>query len=182
MNQSRFFVFLRVGDVLLGHLLHKFGVAPLLRTTMPAAALPSEDQLKGTSVVAGGILAHFILGTMYCWGNFLSYAPQSLLFFDGLAHPGLTPDAVQVMPLGLIALNVGMPVGAWTNKKYGPKLTTLVGCSLMVLGTFLGSFMTRLAPFMLCYSLLAGFGTGMSYSTPMQAGWTWFPQTAPRFK
>jgi OFA family oxalate/formate antiporter-like MFS transporter len=81
------------------------------------------------------------------------------------------------MPVGLIALNVGMPVGAWTNKKYGPKLTTLVGCSLMVLGTFLGSYMTRLAPFMLCYSLLAGFGTGMSYSTPMQAGWTWFPNS-----
>lgn len=56
-------------------LLHNSAVgaaAPLLRTTMPAAAMASEDQIKGASVVAGGILAHFILGTMVrCQGSLL---------------------------------------------------------------------------------------------------------------
>jgi len=113
---------------------------------------------------------------MYCWGNFLAYAPASILFFDGLSHGGVTPDAVQVMPFALIALWTGLPIGARLNKKIGPRVTTLLGCALMVLGTFIGSFQTRLLPFMLSYSLLAGFGTGLSYSTPMQAGWTWFPE------
>jgi OFA family oxalate/formate antiporter-like MFS transporter len=142
-----------------------------------AAAAPAEGNpiVRGTLVVAGGVLAHFILGTMYCWGNLLAYAPDSLLFFDGLAHAGVTPDAVQVMPLGLVSLTLGMPVGARFNKWFGPRVTTFIGCALMALGTFLGSFQTRLLPFMLCYSVLAGFGTGMSYSTPMQASWTWFP-------
>ena len=159
-------------------------VAPFAQATSdkdistPAKATEKErGLLRGSIAVTGGVLAHLILGTMYCWGNFLSYAPPSLLFFDGLPHPGVTPDAVQVMPLGLVALNLGMPIGARLNKRYGPRVTTLLGCALMVLGTYMGSFQTRLLPFMGFYSLVAGLGTGMSYSTPMIAGWSWFPES-----
>ena len=142
--------------------------------TMAESTL-SKPEVRGVVTVAGGMMAHFILGTMYCWGNFITYAPQSLMFFDGLAHAGMTPDAVQVMPFGLMSLTLGMPFGARVNKKLGPRATNTIGCALMVLGVFLGSFQTRLLPFMLCYSVLSGFGTGMSYSTPMLASWTWFP-------
>ena len=162
-------------------------VAPFAQATSdkdistPAKATVAVEKgrglLRGSIAVTGGVLAHLILGTMYCWGNFLSYAPPSLLFFDGLPHPGVTPDAVQVMPLGLVALNLGMPIGARLNKRYGPRVTTLLGCALMVLGTYMGSFQTRLLPFMGFYSLAAGLGTGMSYSTPMIAGWSWFPES-----
>ena len=62
--------------------------------------------------------------TLYCWGNFMSYAPRSLLFFDGAMRAGVTPDAVQVMPLALIGINVGMPVGARLTKALGPRATT----------------------------------------------------------
>ena len=54
--------------------------------------------------VAGAMMAHLVLGTLYCWGNFITYAPDSLLFFDGLAHPGMTPDAIQVLPTSLVGL------------------------------------------------------------------------------
>jgi len=94
----------------------------------------ASSQTRGALVVAGGCMAHFILGTMYCWGNFLTYAPDSLLFLDGLAHPGLTPAAVQVMPIALMALAVGLPVGAMANKKIGARKTSMIGCALMVLG------------------------------------------------
>ena len=79
----------------------------------------------------------------YCFPNFLSYAPSSLLFFDGLVHPGVTPDAVQVMPLGLVALNLGMPVGARCNKKFGPRVTTFMGCAAMVTGTYVASYQSE---------------------------------------
>ena len=141
----------------------------------PLALFPGKPLVRGSIAVGGGVLAHLILGSMYCWGNFLSYMPKNLLFFDGAMRAGVTPDAVQVMPLALIGINVGMPVGARLTKALGPRATTLLGCALMALGTFLGSFQTRLAPFMLWYSGLAGIGTGLAYSTPMIAGWSWFP-------
>ena len=105
----------------------------------------------------------------------MSYAPASLLFFDGLPHMGMTPDAVQVMPFALVALNIGLPIGARLNKAVGPRKTTLMGVVLMIVGTYLGSYQTRLAPFMFFYALLAGLGSGFAYSTPMIAGWSWFP-------
>ena len=106
----------------------------------------------------------------------MSYAPSSLLFFDGLSRPGVTPDALQVLPVALVALNLGMPIGAKLNKKVGPRITTLIGCLLMVGGTYLSSYTTRLLPFMFWYSLVSGLGVGLGYSTPMIAGWTWFPE------
>ena len=44
------------------------------------------------------------------------------------------------------------------------------------MGVYLASFMTRLGPFMVFYSLVAGLGVGTTYTTPMIAGWTWFPK------
>ena len=49
--------------------------------------------IAGVLSLAGGVLAHLVLGTLYCWGNFISYAPEGLLYFDGLgadAHGGAT--------------------------------------------------------------------------------------------
>ena len=42
----------------------------------------------GVATVLGGALAHLALGTLYCWGNFQSYVPKHLLFFDGNTRPG----------------------------------------------------------------------------------------------
>ena len=81
------------------------------------------------------------------------------------------------MPLALIAQNLGLPLGAALNKAYGPRVTSLIGVGLYVAGVYISSYMTRLAPFMLFYSLFAGLGVGATYTTPMIAGWTWFPKS-----
>ena len=68
-----------------------------LVSTLPSwrgggGALP----IAGVLSLAGGVLAHLVLGTLYCWGNFISYAPEGLLYFDGLgadAHGGATVRA-----------------------------------------------------------------------------------------
>jgi hypothetical protein len=39
----------------------------------PPAGL--NDLQKGIATVLGGTLTHLALGTLYCWGNFLSYSP-----------------------------------------------------------------------------------------------------------
>src|SRR5687768_12413642 len=63
---------------------------------------PSESNWRGNACIFGGALAHLTFGTMYCWGNFLSYAPDNLKYFDGILHPGVQPDALYVIPLTLI--------------------------------------------------------------------------------
>jgi len=136
-----------------------------------------EDFIQGSFSEAGGVLVHLVLGTIYCWANFLSYAPESLLYWDGQSHPGKTPDAVQVMPFALIAQNFGLPVGSYMYKKFGPRVTSLFGCSLYVAGILIASVQTRLVPFILAYSLVAGLGVGCVYTAPMIAGWTWFPKS-----
>ena len=137
----------------------------------------AHSNVRGRVTIAGGALCHIILGTIYCWANFMSYLPPSLQFFDGLEHAGKTPDAVQVMPFTLIAQNLGLPLGAKIDKAVGPRLTSLFGCSLYFLGILMSSYQTRLAPFMLFYSLVAGLGVGIVYTVPMSAGWTWFPHS-----
>ena len=58
---------------------------------------------KGPACVLGGALAHLTLGTLYCWGNFLSYAPSYLRFFDGQDHVGVQPDALYVIPFAMFS-------------------------------------------------------------------------------
>lgn len=143
-----------------------------------AVARGGKSNIQGYVSVAGGVMAHLVLGTLYCWGNFVTYAPSGLQFFDGLGpehHIGQTADAIRVMPATMLSMCAGMPLGARFMKKYGPKATSFLGCSLMVAGVALSSMQTRLAAFMLCYSLLAGIGIGFAYSAPMVAGWSWFP-------
>jgi len=136
----------------------------------------SESSMRGYVSVAGGVLVHLILGTIYCWSNYLSYAPESLMFLDGLSHVGKTPDAVQVMGLALTFQGIGLRIAAELNKKIGERNTSLVGCSLIVLGTYLGSYVTNLKQFFLVYSGLTGLGVGIGFSMPMIAGWSWFPK------
>ena len=102
---------------------------------MAAATSFKSSTARGYLCVLGGLMAHLILGTVYCFGNFLSYAPDSLRFFNGLAGAaGAVPDAVQVFPFALLSLNLGLPIGARLNKALGPRLTTVIGTSLMCLG------------------------------------------------
>jgi len=151
--------------------------APPPPPTSLVAAGPSTELIQGLIAVAGGVLVHLVLGTMYCWGNLISYAPKNLLFFDGLEHPGMTPDAVQVLPIWLTAFTCGLPLGAKFSKALGAKPTTIIGCVISLIGTLIGSYQTSLTPFVLTYSVLAGLGVGLSYATPMIAGWTHFPKS-----
>ena len=152
------------------------------RTAPPSMAAAQSNPFKnpavrGPLVVLGALMAHLILGTVYCFGNLISYAPESLRFFSGLpGAAGAVPDAVQVFPFALLSLNMGLPIGARLNKALGPRLTTLIGMTAMVSGVYIGSFQTQLLPFVAFFSVLSGIGIGIGYSTPMQAGWTWFPE------
>lgn len=134
----------------------------------------SEDTRKGYLCILGGALTHLMLGTLYCWGNFLSYAPESLRFWDGKPHVG-SPDALFVLPLTIVFQALAMPFGPMIVKKFGAKYAMLFGATLTFLGVFLASFQTNLLMFMLFYSVMFGAGCGIAYTPPMIAGWSFLP-------
>lgn len=136
--------------------------------------LESNDA-KGLLCILGGALMHITLGTLYCWGNFQSYAPEGLKFFDGKSHPGATPDSSFVMPVTLVAQCLAMPFGAKLAAKYGARATMILGAAIVSTGVFCASYMTTLTSFLAFYAVLFGVGIGLSYTSPMMAGWKWLP-------
>ncbi|KAJ1435619.1 major facilitator superfamily domain-containing protein [Ochromonadaceae sp. CCMP2298] len=132
---------------------------------------------KGPACIIGGALAHLTLGTLYCWGNFLSYAPQNLQFFDGKQHPGAQPDAIYVMPFTIVAQALAMPFGPKLIAKIGASNTLLLGSWIAALAVFLSSFQKNLGSFMLFYAAMFGTGAGLAYTAPMVAGWKWMPNS-----
>lgn len=135
----------------------------------------SLDKFRGPACIIGGALAHLTLGTLYCWGNFLSYSLPSLRFLDGKAHPGETPDALYVLPLTMVAQAIAMPFGPSISSRIGYSGTLLLGSWLTAAAVFIASYQTRLLPFIAFYSLMFGTGVGLAYTAPMSAGWKWLP-------
>eukprot|EP00904_Undaria_pinnatifida_P002840 jgi/Undpi1/12557/HiC_scaffold_6.g02226.m1 len=136
-----------------------------------------QVQERRTSVgvlgVLGGALCHLVLGTTYCWGNFVPYVPSKLQCFGD--YPGCS-DASYVLPGAFVAQTLTMPLGPYFQARIGCQATTALGCAIMALGVFLSSFAPNLATFMFCYSFLFGAGVGLAYTAPMVNGWKWFPE------
>ncbi len=132
---------------------------------------------RGPACVLGGAMAHLTLGTLYCWGNFLSYAPSYLRYFDGMEHIGSQPDAIYVLPLTILAQALAMPFGPSLVKVLGASGTMLLGSWIAALAVYLASYQVTLQKFILFYSLMFGAGAGLAYTAPMAAGWKWLPNS-----
>jgi len=135
------------------------------------------ESWKGVLCIVGGALAHLTLGTLYCWGNFLSYAPDYLRFFDGHTHPGVPPDALYVIPFTIVAQAIAMPFGPLLTKAVGASRALMIGCVIAAASVYTASFQKSLASFILFYSIFFGAGAGIAYTAPMAAGWKWMPNS-----
>ena len=131
----------------------------------------------GAACIMGGVMAHFIFGSLYCSPNFATYSPPSLRFFDGLQHEGQQSDLNLCLPLTLVAQCFAMPVGTIVVKSLGPRKTMLLGSLIVSAGVFLSSYANSLATFLFFYSIVFGIGVGLGYTAPMIAGWKWMPQS-----
>jgi hypothetical protein len=140
------------------------------------AQTQSSESLKGLACIIGGAFAHLAFGSFYCWGNFISYSPLNLRFYDGKYRSG-PADSLIVMPLSLLAQCLSMPLGAILVKTIGASSTLLIAGLVFSSGVFLASFAKSLATFLFCYSFLIGGGIGIGYTAPMTAGWKWLPQS-----
>jgi len=142
-----------------------------------SAEVVSKEKLFGALCMIGGALSHMLFGTIYCWGNFMSYLPPRLKFFDGLEHGGIQPDATLVFPFAFIGQCLSMPLGPLLVQRIGAKRTLLVSGWLFSLAVFASSYASSLRIFILFYSLIFGASAGIGYTAPMIAGWKWLPQS-----
>ncbi|KAJ1456331.1 major facilitator superfamily domain-containing protein [Pelagophyceae sp. CCMP2097] len=140
-----------------------------------AVSVAPDDWRRGVLSIVGGTVAHLVLGSLYCFGNFLSYMPQHLQYYDGVARAG-QPDALSILPLTILTQCLTMPVGAKLAKKIGSQNAVLLGGLTVSLAVLLASFATNLYTFTLFYAVLFGVGTGLAYTAPLVAGWSWFPK------
>lgn len=136
----------------------------------------SASNWRGPACILGGALAHLTLGTLYCWGSFLSYSPAYLRFFDGLEHIGSQPDALYVIPFTILAQAMAMPFGPSLVKILGASQTMLLGSWIAAAAVYFASYQKSLSSFILFYSFMFGTGAGLAYTAPMAAGWKWMPK------
>jgi OFA family oxalate/formate antiporter-like MFS transporter len=126
--------------------------------------LAVTQKWRGPACIIGGAIAHLAFGSLYCWGNFNSYAPSNL-------------RSDLVFPLTLVAQCLTMPFGPLIVKNIGARSTLLLGAWIMAAGVYFSSFATTQAMFIFFYSLVFGAGIGIAYTAPMIAGWQWMPQS-----
>lgn len=145
-----------------------------LRKRKPLPPPPSKPKsnVRGVVAVAGGTMVHMVLGTLYCWGNFIGYAPNYLKYFDKASGP---PDALNMVPLAIVFQTLGLPFGAELNRVVGTRGAAMFGGLTVAFGVFASSFARRLSTFMVFYGVFFGLGIGFAYTAPMTAGWTYFP-------
>lgn len=108
------------------------------------------------------------LGVAYSWGVFLVPIDQDMGW--GRARISL---AVSIL---LLVFSVFMAVGGWLEKRIGPHNTAGLGGLLVGSGWLLASFSQSPLALYLCYGVLAGMGTGLSYMPSISTGIKAFPE------
>ena len=129
-----------------------------LGSIQPAAtrtAQASESSVAvGVLAVLGGVLIHLACGSMYTWGNLISYVPPRLKYWDGvLPEGGGMPDASIVLPIIICAQMSGMPLGPLLEGRLGAQLTAVLGGAMMSAGVFFASYAASLKAFVWSYAV-----------------------------
>ncbi|MFH1580690.1 MAG: OFA family MFS transporter [Pseudomonadota bacterium] len=127
----------------------------------------SSPSMNRWSVVIAGVIILMCLGVAYSWGIFLLPIDQKM----GWGRAKIS-FAVSIL---LFAFSVFMAIGGLLEKKIGPRKTACIGGLLVGLGWVLASFAQSPFVLYLCYGVIAGIGTGLSYMPSISSGIKWFP-------
>jgi len=150
------------------------GVLKTLAVAPAGAVATTSSAPEAVSTLVGGFTTMLTLGSVYCWGNFISYLPPYLQYFSSTTTTGPS-DALLVVPLSMCFQFIGMLLSPKIQASFGLQNTMLIGSLTMSLGCYLASYQTTLAPFLFFYSILFGTGIGMAYTSPLIMGFNWFP-------
>ena len=134
----------------------------------------TKSNLKGILTVIGGIAIHIFCGNLYLWGNIINYV-VSYYHFQGDKEANLS-IASFVLPLSFLVQSSFMPLGAYLQKRFNPKLILILGSAIMISAIYFASNAKKWWYFVFFYGFQFPAGIGISYFTPIICGWEWFPE------
>ncbi|CEM26310.1 unnamed protein product [Vitrella brassicaformis CCMP3155] len=135
-----------------------------------------EPGVQAWLVLAGGVLVHVTLGTLYTWGNLNAYVASHMrMEAEGLGWVRMK-DTGWVFSALFSGQGIGMPFGGAIEKRIGPRWATLFGCVVMSIGVSLGQLAISSYPaFVLTYGFINGLGIGLAYTSPLVCALKWMP-------
>eukprot|EP01044_Picomonas_judraskeda_P008830 COSAG03_NODE_1034_length_4987_cov_5.503069_1_plen_472_part_00 len=133
------------------------------------------EEWRGWLAVAGGILLHLTLGTLYCFSNVASYLVSYMRIHAADSKDYRYADSVWIYAVATVGQACMMYNGGRIEKKIGPRYTVLLGGWTMACGVFLTSLSCGISQWLvlLTYGLMFGIGVGLCYSAPFVCAMRW---------
>eukprot|EP01134_Creolimax_fragrantissima_P007865 CFRG7865T1 len=144
---------------------------------------------RGIRAVAGGAGLMITLGTLYCIGNMSPYYVSYMCAKDDTcSFPTVTKESASytrlqaniawVIAMAACGQGSTMYIGSALEVRYGPRFISLLGGLLASLGVYMTSWGAEtLFTLILTQGVVFGMGVGLAYSSPLAAGWKWFPDS-----
>lgn len=121
-------------------------------------------------IALAGMIVMICLGTVYSWSIFTN---SLIAGFNWSTQDATIPFEVAIFFLGL-----GAVFGGRWQDRVGPRTVTIVGVLLWGVGVLLAGLGTQSMGKVwldITYGVIAGFGNGMAYVTPVAMVTKWFP-------
>lgn len=129
------------------------------------------------TVLFGAFLVHLSLGSFYTLGNMIPYIVS---YIRNQSQPDWirTSEAPVVTAMFSVGHGGMMVIGGLLEKRIGPRLATLLGCTIMTAGVLLTFFTIRVSFWLVLvtYGFMCGAGTGIAYIGPVTCAMKWLPK------
>src|SRR5437867_8615977 len=134
--------------------------------TTAAAPISAPDGRVRYAIAA--VVMQVLLGVLYSWSVFRGPLAQ--------LHGWTKAQTIAPYRYSLIAFAAGMILaGFWQDRK-GPRVVASAGGFLLGTGCLLAAFIgDSVGGLILAYGIVAGFGVGFAYVTPIATCIKWFP-------
>lgn len=126
-------------------------------------------------IVPAALLIQLSLGVLYAWSVFTPYLTG--IIADRNTKFQFTSTETQIIfSVGLAVFAIVMIFAGKWQRKYGPRLITLIGGIFLGCGYVLASFIgTSFINQMISIGIIGGAGIGLVYVCPIAVGVRWFP-------
>ncbi|KAI3388043.1 hypothetical protein SNEBB_008849 [Seison nebaliae] len=133
------------------------------------------------STIVGGFLIHLTLGTLYCIGNMSPYVVSYLRKYGSMTSAReytRYSSIIWVSSTAVVGQGLCIFPASFLAKRFGRKLTIVLGCSFVLLGTITSYWSIRHSIYLITvtYGLLFGIGIGLAYTSPIQMAIQWLPE------
>lgn len=139
-------------------------------------AAASWSKAQAIPTVASSVAVHFILGSLYTWGNLEPYVASYMREVGGL---NIQHRDLAVTLSGIYGGQaMGMLVAGPIETLIGPGGTTFIGILLLSASVLTASYvLASYWAFIAIYGFMYGVGLGIAYTAPISCSMKWLPRS-----